>query len=466
MIIHNGQVALPGADRFQRLDIRVQEGKIVELGASAETGLRAGDEPTIDAAGLLVLPGGIDAHVHFDDPGYTEREDFYHGSCAAASGGITTVVDMPCTSVPPVTSMAHLREKLAAVEGKAAIDFGLYGGVSAQSFAESLERHLAELAPHVLGFKAYFISGMEAFGRLDHYRFHRLLRRAAGLGRPVLLHAEDYDYVTAATEAARREGDRPRHYVRSRPEMAEILAVQAAVRLAEDAGADLHIVHVGTAEAAEIVAASAGRVTCETAPHYLAFDLDDFERIGAPLKVTPPVKGARDGARAPNRERLWALLSGGQIDWVASDHAPCPAEEKASGSIWTAYSGLPGTGTLLPYLYAEGYQRGRLSLRRLLEVSAESAARRYGIDDRKGFIAVGHDADFAFIDPGGEWTVRGAAFYSKGKVTPFEGMTLPGRVVRTIVRGTTVYDAERGIVAPAGYGAWLRPRQTHSRGDL
>jgi dihydroorotase-like cyclic amidohydrolase len=295
----------------------------------------------------------------------------------------------------------------------------------------------------------YLISGMDTFARLDHYRLRRVFAHAAALQRPVLVHAEDYDYVQAATEAEALAGCGPVAYYRSRPETAEVLAALAIAELAVETGADLHVVHVGTAAAARHLASRGA--SAETGPHYLAFDLEDFCRIGAPLKVTPPVK------QAGNREALWALLADGTLSFVASDHAPCLAEEKATGSIWTDYSGIPGTGTLLPFLYSEGYRKGRLSLRRLVEVTSTAAARRYGLDDRKGAIAVGRDADLVLIDPGAQWTVRGASFLSKGKVTPFEGMTLHGRVVKTIVRGRVVYDAHDGIADAAGYGRLLRP---------
>jgi dihydroorotase-like cyclic amidohydrolase len=157
-----------------------------------------------------------------------------------------------------------------------------------------------------------------------------------------------------------------------------------------------------------------------------------------------------------NHDRLWALLADGTIDWVASDHAPCPAEEKNTGSIWTDYGGIPGSGTMLPYLLSEGYLKGQLSLKRLLEIVAGSAAKRYGLSDRKGSIAVGKDADLTLIDPRSSWTVRGAEFYSKGKITPFEGMTLQGRVVKTLLRGQVIYDTGQGILASPGYGRMLR----------
>jgi allantoinase len=446
MLIQNGLIARAGEDQFARIDIRICEGRIVELGENL-----VGDGDRLDARGMYVLPGGIDPHVHFNDPGYTQREDFYHGNCAAASGGITTVIDMPCTSIPPITSRRNLLQKLEAIQSQSLIDFGLYGGVSSQSLERGSVRAMEELAGDVLGFKTYFISAMKSFGRLDHYQFERVLMTAREVGLPVLLHAEDYDYVRAATRARMREGSDPLCFYRSRPELAEILAVQAALVLADKAGADLHIVHIGTAEAARLLAQ--GGATGETAPHYLAFSLRDFVRMGSPLKVTPPVKSEA------NKAALWELLADGTLDFVASDHAPCQKADKETGSIWTDYSGIPGSGTLLPFLFSEGYLKGRLSLKRLVEVTAEGAARRYGIASRKGSIAVGKDGDLVLIDPRRDWIVEGRAFYSKGKITPFEGMAFRGRVVKTILRGRVIYDVDRGIVASPGSGAFLRRQE-------
>ncbi|MFW5742350.1 MAG: dihydroorotase [bacterium] len=450
MIIAGGLLALPDEHEPVRADLHVQDGRIVRVERAGRPAPRRDDaERIVDARGCLVLPGAIDPHVHFDDPGYTEREDFAHGTAAAASGGVTMVVDMPSTSVPPVTSRANLRAKLAAIEGKAVIDYGLYGGVSAQVLGEDPEARIAELAPDVLGFKSYFVSGMDTFARVDHRRYLDVLRMTAAVGRPALLHAEDFDFVTAATAVARSLPDSPRAWYESRPEEAETLAVLAACELAERAGGDLHIVHVSTGRAAAVIAATPG-VTGETAPHYLAFSLDEFERLGSPLKVAPPVKPK------PNAELLWQALGDGSLSFVASDHAPSPAAQKRTGSIWTDYAGIPGSGTLLPYLYSEGYRRGRLRLGELTALTARNAARRYGIADRKGALAPGMDADCVLIREDADWTVRGEAFLSKGHVTPFEGMRLRGRVEKTLVRGTVVFDAARGIAVDGGYGRLVR----------
>jgi allantoinase len=446
-VIKNGKVALPGRKDFAVLDIRIKDEKIDAVGKN----LSAQGE-VLEAQGLFILPGGIDPHVHFDDPGYTKREDFYHGTCAAASGGITTVIDMPDTSAPPVTNRKNLASKLKAIEKKAVVDYGLYGGVSGSSFQQSYARSMEALSEWVLGFKTYFISGMKSFERLNHYQFLKVLKKSRDLDLPVLVHAEDYDYVTAATRSMKKAGKKPIHYYLSRPEMAEQLAAQTAIELANEADADLHIVHVGTAEAASMLYKKGRnpRITCETGPQYLAFDLEDFKRRGSVLKVTPPLKSA------DNREQLWQLLAVDIINFVASDHAPCSKSEKTTGSIWTDYAGIPGCGTLLPYMFSEGYGKERLTLRRFLEVTSENAAKRYGLFDRKGSIEEGKDADLVLIDPAAEWKVQGHRFLSKGKVTPFEGVRLKGRVSKTILRGRVIYDVEQGVIAERGYGRLLR----------
>ncbi|HAP44549.1 MAG: hypothetical protein A2087_04650 [Spirochaetes bacterium GWD1_61_31] len=472
MIIQHGACALPGADEFRRLDIRVVDGRIVALEPALEP--EAGEE-TIDAAGLQVFPGAIDPHVHFDEPGFTQREDFLHGSMAAARGGVTTVIDMPCTSLPPVTSLAKLRIKLAAMGQRSVVDFGLFGGVSGHRIEEALERDMAELAPEVLGFKCYLISGMDSFTAVDHFGLARALNTAARLGRPLLLHAEDPSYVNAATVACKARSVSGGQtatwddYVESRPMGAELAAIAAAISYARPGSRNggqvqadlrpwLHIVHVGTADAVELLAGFGQGASCETCPQYLVFSRDDFVTLGSALKTAPPVK------EAGNAERLWQQLADGRIAFAASDHAPAPAAEKNSGSVWTDYGGIPGSGTLFPLLYSEGFRRGRLGLSALLRASCGAAAARYGLVSAKGSLAVGKDADLALVDPAATRTVRGDALLSKGTITPFEGMTLAGDVVLTMVRGRTVWDGQRatderpdaGIVVAPGWGKQLR----------
>jgi len=495
MIIKDGLVALPGQEDFVRATLRVRGERIAEIVLDSERPTGAvlapdANEEVVEAGGLLVFPGAIDPHVHFDEPGFTHREDFLHGTMEAAKGGVTTVIDMPCTSLPPVTNAAALDNKLAAIRGKAVVDYALYGGVSGLTVNESLGAPaasgaaekgaaakggaMAELASRgVVGFKCYFISGMDTFTRVTHDDFARILAEGERVGRPILLHAEDLDYITAATArlAAERGDAEPRwsDYVQSRPEAAELVACASALALAHGRESCLHVVHVGTAAAARLL--HAGGASCETCAHYLAFSSDDFAQRGAALKTAPVVKRPGEAAE------LWALLASGAVDFVTSDHAPAPESEKNTGNVLTAYGGIPGTGTMFPYLLSEGLLAGRLSLPRFLEATSGAAARRYGLSARKGSIAVGKDADLALVDPGSVWRVEGARLLSKGKITPFEGMSLTGRVTATYVRGARVFDAgafdaataaeagaarksglesdRPGVLATPGYGKFL-----------
>jgi len=450
MIIRNGLLSLPLCSAPVPADLWIEDGRIAAVGQ-----VPADDPDILDAGGLLVLPGAVDAHVHFNEPGYTEREDFTHGSRAAVAGGVTTVIDMPCTSVPPVTSRAHLAAKLAVIEERSVCDFALFGGVSAQSFDDVFPYELAALAPQVAGFKVYALSGMATFSRLDAYRLRQLLALSRTLGRPVLLHAEDADFVDAATAACMAAGDSPRRYYLSRPETAEMLAVGAAVELARETGGDLHIVHIASGDAVDRLAGTL--VTGETCPHYLAFTTADFEARGAVLKVAPSVKPAG------NSNMLWRALADGRLQFVTSDHAPCPDDGKGTGSIWSDYSGIAGTQTLLPYLFSEGYCRQRISWSRLAEITAAAPACRYGLDHIKGAIVPGRDADLVFIDPRADWCPGPEDMLSKGRNNPFLGQTWQGRIRRTMIRGRTVYTDTEGVTATPGTGRFLMPRPAPRR---
>jgi allantoinase len=454
MIVKNGLVAFSGEDEFLSKDLRIQNGRIVAIGRNLESGTT---DEVLDASDCRVLPGAVDPHVHFYDPGYTEKEDFAHGSAAAASGGVTTVIDMPCTSLPPVTDTASLHNKLAAVSPKSHIDFGFFGGVSRQLFDAGCREAMASIADQVMGFKVYAVSGMEeVWGALDHWRFHKVLELAGELGSIVLLHAEDAEYVVNASQALQKTCNDPEAWYRARPELAEVMAVQNALRIASEAGGNLHIVHIGTAEAARMLKnplPEGCRVSGETCPQYLAFTTDDFIAQGAVLKIAPPIK--KEG----NRDELWSLLKDGTIEFVASDHAPGTAQEKSGNDIWKNSAGIAGTGTILPYLFSEGYFAGRLPLSRLLEVVSEAAAKRYGFFNRKGSIEVGKDADLVLINTNENWTVRGSDFFSKGKLSPFEGRIFTGRVEKTLVRGRVVYDRRRGALEP-GWGEFIRPARS------
>jgi allantoinase len=426
-------------DATAAAEILVIDGRIAEVwtpgSAPAET-----DEEVIDLGGLLVLPGVIDGHVHFDDPGFTHREDFETGTRAAAAGGVTCVVDMPCTSLPPVTSRANLHEKLMAIQAKAHVDFMLWGGVSDNALQEPEWRsHLEAIVEEgVASIKLYMLSGMDTFRDLSRSQLTQVLRETRRLGIPVGVHAEDREMVYALTARIRAEGrNEPLDYAESRPPAAERSAVDTMRELCRETGARIHIVHVSTGEALDVVSDARDEglpMSAETCPHFLEFTAEDLAEQGALLKTAPVVKFAAD------RDRLWEGLAAGELEYVATDHAAGQwPEEKHTGSIWTDYSGVPGVELSLPYLYSEGVLKGRITLERLTEITASAPARFFGIERQKGRIAPGLDADLVALDPDDVWVVRAEGLHSLNRYTPLEGRELTGRVRAVYVRGEPVY---------------------------
>jgi allantoinase len=449
MLIKGALAALPGEEDFRRVDMLVAGGKIARIAEAGSIAAAEGGGEILDAEGLMLFPGAIDPHVHFDEPGFTHREDFLHGSSEAARGGVTTVIDMPCTSLPPVTRLEALKNKLAAVSGKAVVDYAFYGGVNGLDSPAEIEAAVAELAPEVVGFKCYTVSGMETFTAVSPEQFAHAYQACASAGRPLLLHAEDPAVIQAAQAAlAAACGTATlawKDYYASRPMTAEVEACAAALRLAGTDPRWLHIVHIGTASAAALVAAAGA--TCETCAHYLAFDEEDFERLGAALKTAPPVK------EPTQKALLWRQLAEGTISFVTSDHAGAPGYEKFTGDPLTAYGGIPGTGTLFPYLLSEGLFAKRLTLKRFLEASAGAAAARYGLSRGKGSLEPGKDADFVLVDPEATTTIEPSAMFSKSVITPFAGLRLAGRIAGTFVRGTRVYATPRLASRAGGQNA-------------
>ena len=426
-------------------DVLIGEGRISAL-VEAGAGSAARE---IDARGLLALPGMVDAHVHFNEPGRTDWEGWSSGSRAAAAGGTTTVLDMPLNSVPPVLDGASFDMKKAAAENASIVDFGLWGGL-----VDADPTSLGELAERgAVGVKAFLCdSGVAEFPALREPELVPALRAAADAGLVVALHCEDETLVREATARVRGGG---RHdaaaWVQSRPPLVEVRAVAAACAAAREAGARIHIVHASAIEALGAVGAARDMgtdVTVETCPHYLTFDDDDLARHGAALKCAPPIRDAR------NRDGLWRAMLQGKIDFVASDHSPCSRELKAPGDIFAAWGGVAGAQSLLSAVFSgvathaggalDVHKRAGFVVWRL----AARPAKRFGLWPRKGTIAPGSDADIVLFDPDREWTLDGAGSQTRG-IDPYVGRSFRGKVVRTLVRGRTVYNERETVTNPA-----------------
>ena len=426
----------------------VSEGRIEQL-VYGDPAIRADD--VIDCTGKLILPGLIDAHVHFSEPGRGHWEGWRTGTMAAAAGGITTVIEMPLNASPPTIDRAALAAKQSVAARDALVDYALWGGLVTDNLGQIDELH----AEGVIGFKAFLSSSGSDFARIDDDLLYAGLLRAQQLGTLVGVHAEN-EWVTrhlgTRLQAAGRR-DR-RAWGEARPPVAELEAIRRALFWAEATGGRLHVVHVSLAEGIKAIAAAktAGvAATAETCPHYLLFDEDDFDRIGPTAKCAPPLRARREV------EALWRCVLAGQVDIIASDHSPCLWEEKERGEhdVWAAWGGISGLQTLLPALLTEGVHRRGLDLPALVRMTAANPARIFGLYPRKGSLLPGADADLVVVDPAREWTLTATQLLYKNQHSAFVGYPFRGRVQQTWVRGAPVYREDE-IVASPGSGQLLR----------
>jgi allantoinase len=427
------------ADGLARLDVGIVDGSIAAV--EADVGGSAREE--LDARGLLVLPGCVDVHVHFNDPGRADWEGFVSGSDAATAGGTTCVVDMPLNASPPTVDAESFRLKLVAAEGASRVDFAFWGGLVPSNLGELPA--LAALG--VVGFKAFMCpSGIHDFAAADDATLREGMARAAELGLPVAVHAESAKLTVRLAAEAASEGRRGwRDYARSRPVEAELEAIARALSLAEETGCSLHVVHVSSARGVRLVAEARARgvdATCETCPHYLLLDEDDLAELGAVAKCAPPLR-AREEVEA-----LWDEVGNDAVELIASDHSPAPASLKTGADAFAVWGGISGCQSLLAATLTEGLARG-FELTRLVELLSVRPAERFGLTG-KGRIEPGFDADLALVDLGEEKVLSDADLRYRHRHSPFVGRRLRGVVVRTLVRGDTVWQDGEAIGAPAG----------------
>jgi dihydroorotase len=439
LVIRGGTVVSPEA--AFAASIAVKDGTVLAVGA--DEAMPASRE-TLDARGLHVLPGAIDVHVHFRDPGYPHKEDFASGTAAAAMGGVTTVFDMPNT-IPPTGTAAALAAKHAIAAAKAHVDFGLYGLLGEDTIA-----HVPALvAGGVIGFKLYMGN---TFGKIPSPSTGAMLEAfetVAPTGKRISLHAET-NSIMERRETRLREAGRtdPLAHLASRPAVVAVEAVSRAAILAEWTGARIHVLHISSADELRPLREAKARgvdVTGETGPHYLLLSADDYARLGGVIRVNPPVREAR------NQPPLWAALADGTIDLIATDHAPHTPEEKTRNDIWSVDCGFPGVETQMP-LMLTAVQAGGMSLCDYVRLSAANPAKVFGLYPRKGAIQPGAEADIAVIDLEREWTIDDATLASRSKITPWNGRRVRGLPVHTLVRGRFVMRARKLVEDTRGWG--------------
>lgn len=396
----------------------------------------------IDGKFLLSIPGAIDPHVHFNTPGFEFRDTFRDGSLAAAYGGVTTIIDMPCTSIPPVTNLENFKIKLDAVKDKSHVDYAFWGGIAGNDFnASTAEKNITELArAGVAGFKVYTISGMETFKDLSYDRIKTAAQFISKTGKPLAVHAEDKNTINQAAEKIKEdEQNRWEAYCMMRSVKAEEEAILKLIGIAEQIPVKLHIVHLSSRAGLEQIKIAKSKgllVSTETCPHYLYFTQDSFKdaAIRNYLKTAPPVKYESD------KEALWHGLVEGTVEFTTTDHAGCnPDKEKSSQNFSEVYGGIPGVEHRVPFLFSEGFLKKRISLEQTIRFLSSNAAGCFGLK-AKGYLKEGYDADIALINLWSSEIVSGLHMHSKGKYTPFEGVKFNAVVEKTILRGNIVMD--------------------------
>ena len=429
-----------GAGEPRRLDIGITDGLIAAL--DPELAGPATDE--IDASCLHCLPGVVDAHVHFNEPGRADWEGFETGTRALAAGGTTAAIDMPLNAHPPTVSGAAFDEKRRCLERSALVDMALWGGLIPGSVEQ-----MDELAARgVVGFKAFMCaSGIDDFRAVDDLALYEGMCRAASLGLPVAVHAESETITAVLAQRARAAGRAAmRDFIASRPAVAELQAIARAIVLAQESGCALHVVHVSTGRGVALVAEARARgvdISCETCPHYLVLTEEDAEALGNVAKCAPPLRPREEN------EELWRALADGTLPIVASDHSPAPWALKSGEDAFSAWGGISGCQTLLVLLLSEGHWARGLTLDLIARVTSHHVARRFGLAG-KGRVEPGADADLVLVDLTASGELSANDLKYRHRHSPFVGRTVRARVARTLVRGRTVFADGRIVGSPAG----------------
>ena len=439
LILKNG--TLVTSEKCYTGDVAVKNGKIALAGKLEESD--TADE-VYNAEGKHILPGIIDAHVHFRDPGLTEKEDFQTGSAAAAFGGITTVADMPNT-VPVTSTLARFNEKLKIAREKSYIDFALFSLLTNDNTGEMEDLVKAG----ALGFKVFLGTSTGDIAAPEKGVLFEQLKKCAGLGIRTGFHAETSELNAHFTAICREKKGVPEGILleQARPVISEVLAIQTAVCFAQFTGAKIHIHHVTSKEGSLVIERAAGRgvsVSAKTCPHYLLLN-SGGEKAN---KVYPPIRDEK------HREALWEAVRKGIIEIIASDHAPHTPGEKAL-PLWQASAGLCGVETFVTLMLNE-VNRGGLSLNDFVRLSSEMPAKVWGIYPRKGALLPGADADFTVVDMKMKSKILAKELHSKSTASPYDGMEVQGLPVAAIVRGAFVMK-DRKLTGEKGYGVLISP---------
>jgi dihydroorotase, multifunctional complex type len=441
LVIRNGMVATPNG--MEALDIGVKDGRVAALGMLTQ----ADAAEVFDAKGLTVLPGVIDTQVHFREPGLEHKEDLASGTAAAAMGGVTAVFEMPNTK-PSTATAEELNDKIKRASGRAHCDFAFYVGATAENVEQLPE---LEKLPGCAGVKLFMGASTGDLLVADDATLERVLRHGR---RRMAVHCEDEYRMRERKHLTEVAGATAHLHPEWRDAESALIATQRLIRLARKAGRRVHVLHVTTAQEMAFLADHKDIATVEATPQHLTLAAPDcYDRLGTFAQMNPPIRSAE------HRAALWEAVRNGVVDVIGSDHAPHTKEEKAKPYPQSP-SGMPGVQTLLPLLL-DHMNQGKLSLQRLIDLTSAGAQRVFGLVG-KGRIALGYDADFTVVDLKAKKTIEASWLKSKCGWSPFEGMTVTGWPMATIVRGAFAMR-DGALQAPLGkplrFGETLQPAE-------
>ncbi len=446
-VIHGGVLGLESGPILADLVI---EGDRIAAIALDSSDLEADER--IDATGMYVVPAGVDAHTHFREPNVVQTEGFYTGSLGAIAGGIGTVVEMP--QATPVSSEGkHIREKIKVASSESIVDFALWGAAINQEL-EKIDEMIDE---GIVAVKSFMAGSSPGFPAATDATLLAVFDRLAMTGIPYGLHAENDQLLQAGIARMKAAGRKdPLAHAESRPPIVELEAINRAIFFAEQTGGVAYICHTTIGAGFDLIQQAQNRgalIYGETCPQYLLMDEDDLVQRGPFARCAPAIRSREEV------EDLWSFVAEGVVDVISSDHCGYTIESKEAGldDIWEAPLGLAGVQTMYPSIFDEMLNRRGLDITDFVRLTAANPARIFSLYPRKGSLELGSDADIAIYDPDDTWVVRGEEMLHRNKWSPMEGREIQGRVVRTIIRGETVFEfnGEPIITGERGSGRFL-----------